>query len=182
MAGSSCPRASRHVLRLRGRIGSGHQGVRPCGGLHRHHLAESPADVHVHQVTSAGLCPEAGREVHSRRLLRSVGFSWDAAFRPFRAASRTTTWASSRSSTVTSRITSRTSPKRPRRYSMPCFPACRWVRRQPRWRRTLDAFYEWALENNHPPIGFYSAYPGLGVQDIRALLADASESPSASSG
>ncbi len=38
--------------------------------------------------------------------------------------------------------------------------------------KNARAFYEWALENNHPPIGFYSAYPGLGVQDIRALLAD----------
>ena len=27
-------------------------------------------------------------------------------------------------------------------------------------------------ENNYPAIGFYSAYPGLSVQDIRALLAD----------
>ena len=35
-----------------------------------------------------------------------------------------------------------------------------------------QAFYQWALEANHPPIGFYSAYPGLSVQDIRALLAD----------
>ena len=34
------------------------------------------------------------------------------------------------------------------------------------------AFLEWAGKNNHPAIGFYSAYPGLGVQDIRALLAD----------
>ena len=48
--------------------------------------------------------------------------------------------------------------------------------------KNADAFYEWALENNQPPIGFYSAYPGLGVQDIRALLADARESPSASTG
>ena len=38
--------------------------------------------------------------------------------------------------------------------------------------KNAEAFYEWALENNHPPIGFYSAYPGLGVLDIRALLAD----------
>ena len=38
--------------------------------------------------------------------------------------------------------------------------------------KNAQAFYQWALENNHPPIGFYSAYPGLGVQDIRALLAD----------
>ena len=38
--------------------------------------------------------------------------------------------------------------------------------------KNAQAFYQWALENNYPPIGFYSAYPGLGVLDIRALLAD----------
>ena len=38
--------------------------------------------------------------------------------------------------------------------------------------KNAQAFHQWALENNYPPIGFYSAYPGLGVQDIRALLAD----------
>ena len=38
--------------------------------------------------------------------------------------------------------------------------------------KNAQAFYQWALEANHPPIGFYSAYPGLSVQDIRALLAD----------
>ena len=38
--------------------------------------------------------------------------------------------------------------------------------------KNVQAFYQWALEDNHPPIGFYSAYPGLSVQDIRALLAD----------
>ena len=38
--------------------------------------------------------------------------------------------------------------------------------------KNAQAFYQWALENNYPPIGFYSAYPGLGVHDIRALLAD----------
>ena len=35
--------------------------------------------------------------------------------------------------------------------------------------KNAQAFYQWALEANHPPIGFYSAYPGLAVQDIRAL-------------
>ena len=44
--------------------------------------------------------------------------------------------------------------------------------------KNAEAFYQWALDNNHPPIGFYSAYPGLSVQDIRALLADR-KSPSA---
>ena len=27
--------------------------------------------------------------------------------------------------------------------------------------QNAQAFYEWALENNHPTIGFYNAYPGL---------------------
>jgi hypothetical protein len=38
--------------------------------------------------------------------------------------------------------------------------------------KNAQAFYEWGLEHNYPPIGFYSAYPGLSVQDVRALLAD----------
>ena len=38
--------------------------------------------------------------------------------------------------------------------------------------KNAQAFYQWALENNQPAIGFYSAYPGLSVLDIRALLAD----------
>ena len=38
--------------------------------------------------------------------------------------------------------------------------------------KNAQAFYQWGLDNNYPPIGFYSAYPGLSVQDIRALLAD----------
>ena len=46
--------------------------------------------------------------------------------------------------------------------------------------KNAQAFYQWALENNYPPIGFYSAYPGLGVQDIRALLADYHPSSSVS--
>ena len=61
MAEASCPRAARYVLRVRGRVGSGHQGLRACGGLHRQYLAEPLADVHVRQVTSARLCLEAGR-------------------------------------------------------------------------------------------------------------------------
>ena len=42
--------------------------------------------------------------------------------------------------------------------------------------KNAEAFYQWGLDNNYPPIGFYSAYPGLSVQDVRALLAD-HESP-----
>jgi len=38
--------------------------------------------------------------------------------------------------------------------------------------KNAQAFLQWALENTYPPIGFYSAYPGLSVLDIRALLAD----------
>jgi len=38
--------------------------------------------------------------------------------------------------------------------------------------KNAQAFLQWALENTYPPIGFYNAYPGLSVLDIRALLAD----------
>ena len=38
--------------------------------------------------------------------------------------------------------------------------------------KNAAAFYQWAVDYNYPPIGFYSAYPGLSVQDILALLAD----------
>ena len=38
--------------------------------------------------------------------------------------------------------------------------------------KNAQAFYQWGVDNTCPPIGFYCAYPGLGVQDIRALLAD----------
>ena len=43
--------------------------------------------------------------------------------------------------------------------------------------KNAQAFYQWGLENNYPPIGFYSAYPGLSVQDIKALLADRASPP-----
>ena len=47
--------------------------------------------------------------------------------------------------------------------------------------KNAQAFYQWGLDNNYPSIGFYSAYPGLSVQDIRALLADR-KSPPATAG
>lgn len=34
--------------------------------------------------------------------------------------------------------------------------------------KNVDAFYEWIVANNLPVLGFYSAYPTLTVQDIRA--------------
>jgi hypothetical protein len=45
--------------------------------------------------------------------------------------------------------------------------------------KNARAFYQWGLDNNYPAIGFYSAYPGLSVQDIRALLADRTSPPAA---
>ena len=33
--------------------------------------------------------------------------------------------------------------------------------------KNAQAFLQWATENNYPPIGFYSAYPGLSVLDIK---------------
>jgi hypothetical protein len=50
-------------------------------------------------------------------------------------------------------------------------------------RKYLQEFIDFANAANRSPIGFYQAYPGLAVQDIRALIADdesqASSSPSA---
>jgi hypothetical protein len=39
--------------------------------------------------------------------------------------------------------------------------------------KNAEAFFHWAEANNLPPIGMYSAYPGLAVQDIHSLVADA---------
>jgi hypothetical protein len=41
--------------------------------------------------------------------------------------------------------------------------------------KNAKAFYQWAVSVNLPPIGLYSAYPGVAVQDIKALLADAKQ-------
>ena len=38
--------------------------------------------------------------------------------------------------------------------------------------KDVQAFSRFLAENNYPAIGFYSAYPGLSVQDVRALMAD----------
>ena len=35
-----------------------------------------------------------------------------------------------------------------------------------------DTFVKWSLNHDWCPIGFYNAYPGLSVQDVRALLAN----------
>ncbi len=39
-------------------------------------------------------------------------------------------------------------------------------------RKYLQEFIDFAAGANRTPIGFYQAYPGLSVQDIRALIAD----------
>ena len=91
----------------------------------------------------------------------------------------TTTWASSRSMTVISRSTSRTLQTRPRSFSMLSFRTSRAAPPTP-VAKNAQAFYQWGLDNNYPPIGFYSAYPGLSVQDIRALLADRKSQPATS--
>ena len=39
--------------------------------------------------------------------------------------------------------------------------------------KNASAFLKYATVFNQAPIGFYSAYPGIQVQDIRALLSDA---------
>jgi hypothetical protein len=44
-------------------------------------------------------------------------------------------------------------------------------------RKHLQEFIDFASGANRPPIGFYQAYPGLSVQDIRALIADNQSRP-----
>ena len=39
-------------------------------------------------------------------------------------------------------------------------------------RKHLQEFIDFANSANRAPIGFYQAYPGLAVTDIKALLAD----------
>jgi hypothetical protein len=39
--------------------------------------------------------------------------------------------------------------------------------------QNAEAFLDYATAMNRPAIGFYCAYPGVAVQDVRALLADA---------
>jgi hypothetical protein len=47
--------------------------------------------------------------------------------------------------------------------------------------KNADALTKWIAEHNLPPIGMYNAYPGLRVQDVNALLAEADETSSAKS-
>ncbi len=44
-------------------------------------------------------------------------------------------------------------------------------------RKHLQEFIDFAAGANRTPIGFYSAYPGLSVQDIHALIADSKSQP-----
>jgi hypothetical protein len=44
--------------------------------------------------------------------------------------------------------------------------------------KNVDALIKWVAEHDLPPIGMYNAHQGLGVQDIKALLADADDASS----
>ena len=90
---------------------------------------------------------------------------------PIGCPSSTTTWASSRSSTATIEKYIQDFADKTSFVFDAVFPHVEGAPPTP-VAKNAQAFYEWGLENNYPPIGFYSAYPGLGVQDIRALLAD----------
>ena len=90
---------------------------------------------------------------------------------PIGCPSSTTTWASSRSSTVDLEKYFQDFADKTSFVFDALFPHVDGAPPTP-VAKNAQAFYEWGLENNYPPIGFYSAYPGLGVQDVRALLAD----------
>jgi hypothetical protein len=46
-------------------------------------------------------------------------------------------------------------------------------------RKHLQEFIDFAAGANRAPIGLYQAYPGLSVQDVRALIADSKSQPGA---
>ena len=46
-------------------------------------------------------------------------------------------------------------------------------------RKHLQEFIDFAAGANRTPVGFYSAYPGLSVQDIHALISDSKSQPAA---
>ena len=172
----SCPRASRYVLRLRGRFGSGHQGVCACGGLHGQYLAEPLADIHDLQVTSASLCSElvgpALVEKKGQEGMDTIGTLHVAHWVPFENdhIGFFTVYDGDMEKYIqdfAEKISVVFDSIFPHVEGAPPTPVA----------KNAQAFYQWALDNNYPPIGFYSAYPGLSVQDIRALLADRTSHP-----
>jgi hypothetical protein len=42
-------------------------------------------------------------------------------------------------------------------------------------RKYVQEFVDFAAKANRTPIGFYQAYPGLTVQDVKALIAESGE-------
>ena len=135
--------------------------MRACGGLHGQYVAGHLADVHVHQVTCARFCLEVEAEAIRRRAYEAtdavgtlhfshwvlfennhLGFFtiFDGDFAKYiQDFAEKTSFAFD---TIFPHIV-----------GAPPTPVA----------KNAQAFYQWALENNHPPIGFYSAYPGLGV-------------------
>ena len=147
--------------------------MRSCGGLHGQYLAEPLADIHVLQVTSAGFRLEAGRQGHGRdkgkEASDSIGTLHVAHWVPFEHnhmgfftifdgdMEKYFQDFADKTSFVFDALF-------PHVDGAPPTPVA----------KNAQAFYQWGLDNNYPAIGFYSAYPGLSVQDIRALLADLS--------
>ena len=101
MAQASGPRASRYVFRLRGRVGSGHQGVSRVRRASRAKPHRAAADIHALQVACASHVMKLSRRpcLERRDIIASdaIGTLHFPIGCPLR---RTTTWASSQSSTV----------------------------------------------------------------------------------
>ncbi len=155
--------------------------MRAGGGFYGQYLAGHLADIHVLQVTSAGLCLEAGRgallDEKAQKASDSLGTLHVAHFVPFEhnhvgfftifdgdMEKYFQDFADKTSFTFNTLF--------PHVEGAPPTPV----------EKNAQAFYQWGLDSNYPAIGFYSAYPGLSVQDVRALLADYRTSPSATAG
>ena len=151
------------------------KACRECGGLYGHYLAGPLADPHDHPVTSASVCPETAREAHVQEEVNEASdFCWTlhgAHFVPFEDHHLGFFTAydgdfkkyiqdfAEKNSLVFDAV----------------FPPVVGAPPTPVG-KNAQAFYQWALQNNYPTIGFYSAYPGL-VFYIRALLADRKSQP-----
>ena len=179
MAKAACPRASRHVLRLRRRLGSGIKACARAAGFTARRRGTLPTYMAFKSRLQGFAVKHVGEALIANKGTKRQIPSGRCTS-PTSCPLNTTTLGSIRSSTVIWRSTFRT--LRQHRLHLQCsLPACRWRGANPGGKER-PCVYQWGLDNNYPAIGFYSAYPGFSVQDIRALLADYGKSPSATAG
>ena len=153
------------------RFGSGHQGRRACGGLYGQYLTEQLADYMSFKSRLQGfvlkLVGKAVMGEKGHKASDAIGTLHVAHFVPFENnhLGFFTVYDGS-----TEKYFQDFADKTAFTFDA-LFPNVVGGAPTP-VAKNAKAFLQWGIENNYPAIGFYSAYPGLSVQDIRALLAD----------